>query len=477
MIWVELEDSIQSGKVKASAYASVCKGWYDYFEPYIFRRLTLTLNRLNELEAMVAGSRRQFVQHIWLRFERTFKSGESSITCRHEMDAIRFIAAIFQLFQILSEWPKRTADKPGIALDLTAFLAADPDWFMKDTVPDELKDVDLTVDSETLNSIYDKTPDVRRTLTHDEVMQHCQLRDSFCPRARLPFTPARIPVVELITDLTLRRQTHISIFTNYIGLMMDSLPNLEFVTFEPFSLSPFSARSHDNAAAVRDIITKMPSSIKRLQVFEDVPGPGVQWSPTMQQSDHDGALGRLVADVSQDKEPEVISMSFVIDAVDFFHDFRTPQISRPHWELGWLNLKSLVLTSAIISRQRQDEIHPLLIAAARAARHMPNLEIMELYYMARREGGIFTYVHDSAGSILWWDSTWEWKFSPDVISVWKKAAGVHGAKAFEYEENLMEIEAEHITGWHASLVSLLRTRTTVVHPITYCNMMNGQNFV
>ncbi|UKZ78322.1 hypothetical protein TrVFT333_006058 [Trichoderma virens FT-333] len=474
MVLEYLEDSIQSGKAKASVYASVCKEWYDYFEPYIFRRLTLSIERLNELEAMITGSRQLFVQHIWLRFERSVQPGVTPIKFRHEMDTLRFRATIFQLFQILSEWPERVAGQPGIALELTAFSAADPDYSMKDTIPDELKDVDLTIDSETLNAIYEKTPSNRRTLTDHERRQQSELREFYDPQSHLALPPVRLPTVGLITDLTMRRQMHISFFTNYIKLIMDSLPNLEFLTYEPRALQPFS---RDNFEAAREIITKIPSSIRRLQMFEDSPSLYVDGTYLIRVNDNGGSLGRLLADISQDKEPEVISMSFIIDAVDFFSDFRTPQISRPHWKLGWLNLTSIVLTSAVITPERKDEIPSLLIAAARAARHMPKLEIMELYYVSRNHGGIFTYVHDSTGSILWWDSTWEWKFSPNVISVWKRAANVHGAKLFEHEESLIQLKGDDGMGWDGTILSLLRTRTTVVHPITYGNMMNGQNFM
>ncbi|PNP52477.1 hypothetical protein THARTR1_06945 [Trichoderma harzianum] len=471
-------DSIQSGKARASVYATVCKEWYDYFEPYIFRRLTLSMKRLSESEAIITGSRCQFVQHIWLRFERSVQPGVTPVKLRHELDALRFNATIFQLFQILSEWPERSIGQPGIALELTAFSAADPDYSMKDTVPDELKGVDLTVDSEPLNAIYEMEPSARRRLTEHEENQQFELHPFYVPRKHPSLTTLRLPVVRLITDLTIRRQMHISFFTHYVNCMVDSLPNLEFVTYEPLALNFITELGHENEEAVKSIITKMPSSIRRLQVFED--GPGL-WSggiPSRYVSDRDGSLGRLVAEVSQDKEPEVISISFIIDAVNFFSDFQTPQISRPHWKLGWLNLTSIVLTSAVMSPWRTAGIPPLLLSAARAARHMPKLEIMELYNITWNSGAIFTYIHDSTGSILCWDSTWKWKLPPGVISVWKRVADVHGTKVFEHEENMIKPTGSNRRGWSGdAIMSLLRTKTTVVHPITYGNMMDGRNFM
>lgn len=478
-IFEHLEDSIQSGKARASVYAIVCKEWYDYFEPYIFRRLTLSIKRLSELEANITGSRCHFVQYIWLRFERSVQPNATRVKFRHDLDALRFNATIFHLFQILSEWPERILGQPGIALELTAFSATDPNRSMKDTVPDELEGVDLRVDSEPLNDIYEKEPYARRALTERERNRQFEVHPFSVPRKHPSLTTLRLPVVKLITDLTIRRQMHISFFTHYVNCMMDSLPNLEFVTYEPLVPSLFTALRGENQEAVKNIITKMPSSIRRLQVFEDKPelyGDGIP-PGFIYVSDRDGSLGRLAAEVSQDKEPEVISMSFIIDAVSFFSDFQTPQISRPHRKLGWLNLTSIVLTSALISPWRSAELPPLLISAARAACHMPKLEIMELYNFKWNYAGIFTYIHDSTGSILRWDSTWEWEFPPEVIYVWKSVADVHGTQVFKHEENLIKSPGENEGGWNGDTISLLRTKTTVVHPITYGNMMDGHNYV
>lgn len=468
MIWECLEDSIQSGKEKASLYASVNKEWHTYFEPYIFRRLTLSSQRLNDFEAMISGHRRSFVQHIWFRFERSIQPGVTPIKFRHEVDCLRFASGILHLFEILSEWPERGGGQPGIALELTAFSAVDPEYSMKDTIPEELKDVDLTLDSETLNAIYDKTPSAMRRLTDDERRQQIEILEFYLPQTLMPLVP--FPKVKLITDLTVRRQMHISFFTPHIKRFIGALPNLEFLTYEPRQL----AVSYPNAETVRNIITAMPSSIRRLQVFEDRAGlyDDDRWA--MPANNDDGSLGRLVADLSQEKEPEAIAMSFIIDAVHFFSDFWTPQISRPHWKLGWLNLTCLVLTSSVISPHSCDRIPPLLIAAARAALHMPKLEVMELYYVMKNHGGIFTYIHDKEGSIMCWESTWKWEFPPQVKSVWRQAAHVHGAKAFEHDEGLITVDG---MGWGSTIVSMLRTRATVVHPLTYGNMINGLNYV
>ncbi|KAL6861949.1 hypothetical protein J3F83DRAFT_746267 [Trichoderma novae-zelandiae] len=475
MIFEVLEDSIQAGTMKASACASVCKAWRGYFEPYVFRRLTLTLERLNELEARIALHQRSYVQHIWFRFERSVKPCATHVQFRHELDALRFHTAMYQLFLILSEWPSRGADQPGIALELTAFSAVDPEYSMKDTVPEELSGADLTVDSETLNALYDRPPRQMRPLTAEQTQEFGRVQQFYRPGAAAGLADRPLPQVVLITDLAVRRQMHISFFVPHIRHIVSSLPKLEFLTYEPraYHLHEVNA-SLTNVESIRAMVTRMPSTIRRLQIFEDGNGLYGNGTHATQVNDRDGSLGRLLADITQDKEPEAIAISFVIDAVHFFHDFWTPQVTRPQWKLGWLNLTSLVLTSAVMTSNRRDEIPPLLTAAARAARHMPNLEILELYYVAQMHGAIFTYIHDREGSIVYWESTWKWTLPSGVVSVWRQAAAVHGTKELAHEESYI---TKSQLRWGGSIVSLLRTRTTVVHPITYGNMMNGLNHV
>jgi hypothetical protein len=131
------------------------------------------------------------------------------------------------------------------------------------------------------------------------------------------------------------------------------------------------------------------------------------------------------------------------------------------------------LTCSLITSWRCESVPALLLAAARAARHMPSLEIMEIYNaQAGDGGGIFTYIHDKEGSLICWESTWKWEFPPEVIRVWQRAAKIHGKGGFEHSSN--QINKRELR-WAGRIVSLLRTRVTAVHPFTYGNMMNGLN--
>lgn len=245
MILEALEESLQGGK--AASYASVSKEWNRILEPYIFKRLKLFRLGMGKLQDFVTDRRRPFVQFIWFRFERKLSPdwGRVDLVEQKELDQLRFAYAVTWLFQILSEWDERKTGQPGIVLELSAFSEFDPDYSMKDTVPKELKNVDITENSDALNAVYEK-PAIRqmRNLPADELRNRRTLGLRLIYEASsLPHVgEAPFPTVNLVTDLTLRRQMHSSFFAQYMGRLVKALPRLEFITFEPVCNSAESER-------------------------------------------------------------------------------------------------------------------------------------------------------------------------------------------------------------------------------------------
>ncbi|PON25322.1 hypothetical protein TGAM01_v205616 [Trichoderma gamsii] len=481
MILEALEDSLQGGK--AASYASVSKEWNRILEPYIFKRLKLLPPySLEGFQYFITDRCRPFVQFIWFQFQRDCRPdwGNTDFEEQKRLDQLQFAYAVYCLFQILSEWGERKAGQPGIVLELSAFSSSDPRYSMKDTVPKELENVNIKEDSDALNAVYEKSAvrQTRKLSVEDMIYRKNSHLEFMYEASSFPLVvEAPFPTVNLVTDLTVRRQIHSSFFAQYMGRLVKALPRLEFITFEPvydsadWELGWFP---YSSLEPMKKILNAMPSSIRRLQVFEDDISLYDRHRPRRWVDRH--ALGQLAAKVSQDKEPEVLAMSFIIDASDFFGDFYSdfpaPEIARrPGEKVGWAKLTSLTLTSSNFN-PHPSGVPSLLMAAARAARHMPSLAIMELYNAGFGYGGIFTYIHDEEGSIIQWESTWKWELPSDVIDIWRMTARVHGTEILEH--NSGRITSRDL-GWPARIISLLRTRETVVHPFTYCNMMNGLN--
>lgn len=478
-----LKISLQGAK--AASYASVCRAWNRFFEPYIFRRLKLSANRIREFEDFITEHRRPFVQSIWFRFERYIEPPKaySRIAFQHLVDVNQYPNAVSQLFQSLSQWKERDEGQPGITLELSAFSAIDPDFSFQDFVPEGLEDVDITKDFDVLKTIYDSFPlTYAYKRTYKEKSRQNELKHCYYPPDMDDLPGVPFPTVNLITTLTVRRQMHSNFFATYLHHIVRALPMLECLTYEPSTLSFISGNfdySPDThyMESMDNTIFLLPSSIRHFQVFLDdislydftqrVPeyyGPDIAvYGPH---------IAREVLDCSRSKEIETLSMSFIIDAYDFFADFQIPEITQPPDMLTWTKLTSLVLTSSRITLG--DAPTKLLLAGARAAQYMPRLEVMELYNVDPEGGGIFTYIHDKEGSHIYWKSIWKWEFPPEVITEWRTAAATHGTYCFDYDSDFIDV---YDLGWPGRILSLLHTRTMVVHPFTYCNMMDGYNFM
>lgn len=237
MILEALEDSLQGGK--AASYASVSKEWNRILEHYIFIRLKLlSPYSMEKFQDFVTDRRRPFVQFIWFRFQRDFRPDWTRADSEEQkrLDQFQFAYAVYCLFQILSEWDERKAGQPGIVLELSAFSSSDPHYSMKDTVPRELENVDITEDSDALNAMYEKSA-VRqmRKLPVEEMIYRktSRLRLMYEASSFPRVVEAPFPTVNLVTDLTVRRQIHSSFFAQYMGRLVKALPRLEFITFEP----------------------------------------------------------------------------------------------------------------------------------------------------------------------------------------------------------------------------------------------------
>ncbi|KAL6886056.1 hypothetical protein GGI43DRAFT_388685 [Trichoderma evansii] len=433
---------------KASSYASVCREWHQFFKPYIFRRLKLSANRIQELDTFITAQCRPFVKSIWFRFERSANerridfSDEAYISFKDSVDINLFLDTKLQLFRSLSQWKQRDKGQSGIALELSAFSAIDPDYSMKDTIPEDLKDVDVTEDSDTLNAIYDK-PFRRdmRILTEEEDLQKFKLRFGHYPPEADHRRSTLFPTVNSITNLTVRRQMHSSFFTKHIHVIVKAPPKLESLIYEPSTLSFISRHLWSSETSyidnVENVTSLMPSSIRRLQIFLD--DISLYYYLRREIEDDVRDLARRVFNRCRNKE--------------------TPEIAQPSYKLEWAKFTSLVLTSSRITRRYTHK--SLLLAAARAAQHMPKLEIMKLYNAETDYdrtfiyGGIFTYIHDKEGSHIYWKGTWEYEFPLEVIDEWRTAAATHGTDVFGYQSSMIE---EDDLGWPGRIVSMLRTR-------------------
>lgn len=149
----------------------------------------------------------------------------------------------------------------------------------------------------------------------------------------------------------------------------------------------------------------------------------------------DPAVSRLAAIASL--ELEHFSASFIVDASYFL----APQ---PSWQ--WSNLKSLALTSTLLTPdERPAEISAMLEAAAAAATKMPLLRVMEIWNGRRGLAALFKYrlLEDARQSTVTWKSTWESTVTPFVLRGWEAVARQRGSRGMKFvEERLDEADIQ-----------------------------------
>lgn len=180
------------------------------------------------------------------------------------------------------------------------------------------------------------------------------------------------------------------------------------------------------------------------------------------------SLGQKLAQVNLGVES--LSVSFIVDAVDFF------SISPPS---TWSNLTTLVVTSPLLAPATHDsETTKLLQAAASAAHHMPKLKTMEIWNGLEGLAALFRYEfakNDREPSVITWRATWPLVLQTEVIEAWKEVVRsqehpTEGMKVVYESVNPKEIRS------HADAIVSLMLPVIVIRPVSLRQIQREQSF-
>jgi hypothetical protein len=220
-----------------ASYARVCKEWQAVIEKKNFGRLKLRASCLDDFEHMVSRQR-ELVKHIWLNIELraytcrscqmlesfSWKSGNNSVARE----------AISKLFSILSTWNPAS---DGLTLEISAQSPSDSEhWFKNCYFGADDEDEDATFDSgnqlqKTASKLHDPKHgwvDGQQVAAPDEgaILRLCQ-------EVELNFKE-KLPKVHAVTRFILRRQCRRRFAPRTLGLLLDKLPRLECIVYEPW---------------------------------------------------------------------------------------------------------------------------------------------------------------------------------------------------------------------------------------------------
>ncbi|KAF3358823.1 hypothetical protein VdG1_02735 [Verticillium dahliae VDG1] len=383
-----------------STLASVCREWQHIIATENLRKLELRSSCLESFGRLMT-MQRDFVRHIWLNIE------VQQYKCPHfpfsRLNGPLIVAAIRKIFSILSKW------KPGqeLTLELHAYRPSDLGYYFKGFY--------FATDAE---------GDVSSGAPHPR-WHHPR------PRwfDRFNFgTPSRKAISGLFDQITL-------------DFGQQKLPRVKVVT---------------------RLVQGLPATVKTLTVFEDfneefavilARNNGVAWhSCVARYRIADPGLGAIFA--SQSRKLERLSVSFLVDAKDFFDS-----CVKQHGT--WRHLETLALTVRLFQQETpHQEINDLLLKASEIAVRMPKLRTMVLWNGARGNACAFVFQAKAGCAFITWRSTWDLEINHRVEEAWEQLASRdHSRYVMTKKEKIQGQVASH-----GDAIHLLDLPCQVVEP-------------
>ncbi|KIW82376.1 hypothetical protein Z517_05403 [Fonsecaea pedrosoi CBS 271.37] len=344
---------------KVSRLATVCREWQTELERYNFARIRVTPSRLVDFGSMIHRNR-ALVEYVWFCLEldeygctkcaptgRTLTQDEyEEAFSINDAGGYPITTAFQDLFSVLSTWDL----KDNLVLDISIYSPSDSKhWFPYLTfMPDIALDMLGDGMEQTIpNKVYNDPQHGWRAVRARMVRSV-----STSPGDNHYTSPAvLLPEMEARFNKNLKR----------------------LVVFENFN-QQYPVIMHQVLSG--DVLSGCVSHRK--------PTP---------------AVSRMVGLASLNLE--YLAASFIVDASHFFD-------VEPSWE--WPNIRSIVLTSSLLTPDQDPaKIEVMLQAAAAAAMKMPQLETIEIWNGRRGLAALFKYqvFRNKQEATITWRGTWQ----------------------------------------------------------------------
>ncbi|KAM0563174.1 hypothetical protein ACHAPJ_000890 [Fusarium lateritium] len=493
---------------RIARYATVNKNWQSFFEAKTFQSLFLEQDDLEKFERIVVNNRRQYVKHIWLRIDlheetfvyevpprrpatfmsklylRIFPGQRLGRRWGPVTEDCTFTLSICRLWDILSKWemPSRE-NSQGLTLELTAdkpapkekhipyktYTANENTYSYKEylatgSIEDYKSSADVHSECVDFYERY-KTPEPSRFSYWWDIFA---LRELFGSRPlsfgysrslgisyRLDFELPQLPNVPVVTKFLIRKPQFREIYASALDEIIKSLPRIENLTIERWR-SPVLAREQDWCQdATVPFGISLPPSIKTLTLYGETSYVFNFWSADKVNT---AALANALQQYG--KHLENLSVSHLIDAKDFFgmHPDNMTE-SFPEWK----HLKTLSLTSEILTTNTEQDINNLLRAAARAVQKMPNLQLLELWNGKEKQACVFRYRVAASVSEITWLGTHVDTLDRQVIEAWNETSMACGRS--DLRASASRLNSEEIVS-AGTVLRYLDLRNQIMHPVS-----------
>lgn len=293
------------------------------------------------------------------------------------------------------------------------------------------------------------------------------------------------PRVQMVTSLLVRRQTHWDISPRALGrLVRESLVGLRDFRLERCRLdSNLFQKRYDEKLGPTDLIScsgaapfsfspsayhwlgELPKTLESLHLFED--DLHIMYHRSRPRSWKIYVLKGLATTLPHIRH---LSVSFQSDAMEC--------LKLPSKDTAFPNLETIALTSKYYLQPDQPErLNRLLLRAARAARNMPALQVMEIWNCENGYAAYFRYEASPKGASMGesrfiWRCSWH-KESKDgssdikdsVLEAWREVAGINQGRALIFDRMDQSLPTDKYTHW-VEILNHLALKRSIIHPIT-----------
>ncbi|RSM05975.1 hypothetical protein CDV31_009308 [Fusarium ambrosium] len=213
-----------SGPGHLSTCAAVCKKWQEIIEPRMFRQLKLRSTRIEGLGTMITDRTRPLVQYIWLHVELP---QYTCLICNRRESQSAWIrnnrlirGALLKLFAVLSTWDSTAG---GLTLELSVNSPSDTQHYFKNYCFGDGRHEARNwggSDHGWNNGTRTRSP---RSSAIGRLFEPIDL-----------ISRQRMLRVDAVTRLVIRRHLRRRLPGSSLRTLLDKLPRLECLLFEPW---------------------------------------------------------------------------------------------------------------------------------------------------------------------------------------------------------------------------------------------------
>ena len=428
----------EAGGPSQAAYASVCREWRRFFEEANFEKLILHQDDIPMLASVVprCGG---LLRWIWLRIELpTYDCSlcdDPESAEEEKANAFLFTDAVWALFGVLSRL-NRSDGHPGMTLELSAQSPSIVDHYaqelgrmINDTAWHTLGSY---MPPRALNDRYHRWWFAhRRHITDGAALRMVGHPKGLRFDLRAPIVKRMsktLPKVQVVTALVIRGPCY-----RYLSVSKALDPIIRHLTqlreiayefwkgYDTVEVEGRRVRHYEKDHLLSKTLRHCPT-LRRISLYEGTSRCNRDhldrhW--TWEQPPAAG-LGSALAKASRNLEE--LYVNDLVEAGDFFRPFSgLDLLERATRRMRWRNLRRISLFATLYP---QELYQRRILAAGHAARKMPQLELMELWYCDEHYQCIFTYrsAQDRGGAhTLDFRSNWGGGLCESARDAWREA--------------------------------------------------------